>query len=65
MSAFICPICKAILVADDKTLKCNAGHSFDVSKYGYVNLLISQKTGVHGDDKLMVAARTRFLSKGF
>ena len=35
-----CPLnCDSVLVLDGKTWRCNNGHSFDVAKQGYVNLL--------------------------
>lgn len=42
-------------------------HCFDKAKSGYVNLLRSQRSADkrHGDDKLMIRARTAFLEKGF
>ncbi len=67
MSLFICPVCKDILNKTDKQYICKNGHSFDISKYGYVNLLMSQQSSSkrHGDDALMVKARRDFLGKGF
>lgn len=67
MSLFYCPICKSELVDNGKSMMCKANHCFDKSKYGYVNLLISQKSSAshHGDDKLMVKARKDFLDKGY
>ncbi len=67
MSCFICPLCKGCLELKEKAYSCSAGHSFDVSKEGYVNLLMSQKSSLkrHGDDKLMVRARRDFLEKDF
>ena len=67
MEGFICPCCKGGLLQQDKTLKCKNGHSFDISKKGYVNLLMSQtsKKRNHGDDKEMLTARRAFLEKGF
>jgi len=67
MSAFICPVCKNDLVMQSKVLSCINNHCFDVSKYGYVNLLQSQKQSLkrHGDDKLMVRARKEFLDSGY
>lgn len=65
MSEFTCPVCGEILKRDDRTLKCSNNHSYDISKSGYVNLLMSQKTKNHGDDKLMVRARRDFLNEGF
>lgn len=61
-----CPVCKEALVYGDRKWVCNNKHSFDVSKHGAVNLLQSQKSKLrnHGDNKLMVEARTRFLSAG-
>lgn len=64
---FICPVCGEILTQTQNAFKCGNGHSFDRSKYGYVNLLMSQKSRAKhsGDDKLMVKARTAFLDKGY
>ncbi len=66
MSEFICPVCKQNLSRDGKVYNCPLSHSFDISKYGYVNLLMSQQSSSkrHGDDKLMVRARRDFLSLG-
>lgn len=67
MSCFICPVCKQELSLGDKSYFCENRHSFDLSKEGYVNLFMSQKSSLkrHGDDKLMVKARRDFLEKGF
>ncbi len=67
MSNFICPVCKSELSLCEKTYKCPNNHCFDLSKDGYVNLLMSQQSSLkrHGDDKLMVRARREFLEKGF
>ncbi len=67
MSSFICPVCKSELLLFEKIYKCPYNHCFDVSKDGYVNLLMSQQSSLkrHGDDKLMVRARREFLEKGF
>ena len=45
-------------------IACTAGHQFDQSKSGYVNLLLAQnkKTIQPGDSKEMVNARTHFLN---
>lgn len=47
--------------------RCGKNHCFDISKYGYVNLLMSQQSSKkrHGDDSLMVVARRSFLQKGY
>lgn len=67
MSCFMCPVCKCELHSDGKTYTCENNHSFDVSKDGYVNLLMSQQSSAkrHGDDKLMVRSRRDFLNKGY
>ena len=63
MSHLTCPVCRATLSRREKTLCCPAGHSFDLAKQGYVNLLRSGGKQ-HGDNALMVEARRRFLSEG-
>ena len=67
MEKFICPICRQPLSLYDKAYKCCNRHSYDISKYGYVNLLMSQKSSKkrHGDDKLMIRSRQEFLNKGY
>lgn len=67
MSYFICPVCKEKLKVTDKSYTCENRHCFDISKDGYVNLLMSQQSSVkrHGDDKVMVRSRRDFLEKGF
>ncbi|MFJ9245442.1 putative RNA methyltransferase [Streptomyces sp. NPDC101776] len=58
-----CPVCHARLRPGRGSLRCPAGHTFDIARQGYVSLL----TGVRatsGDDAAMVQARNRFLSTG-
>lgn len=64
---FICPVCGNELREESTALKCDNRHSFDKSKRGYVNLLLSQakKEKRHGDDKQMVQARMQFLDEGY
>lgn len=64
-SKFICPICGGNLFVTDNALKCLKSHCFDISKQGYVNLLMSGGSGRHGDDKLMLNSRRSFLDKGY
>jgi len=66
MSILICPVCREPLIPGDKTATCENGHSFDRSKEGYFNLLRSQSSSRkrHGDDRLMLSSRRRFLSQG-
>ena len=65
-SLFCCPICGAILEREGKSYSCPKRHCYDVAKEGYVNLLPANKKHAKdpGDDKDMVAARTRFLEGG-
>ena len=69
--AWKCPNCGARLTPQltekPYVLRCEAGHSFDVAKQGYVNLLLPQKRGaaLPGDSAEMVRARTAFLDGGY
>ena len=65
MTSLICPVCGEELRKTEKQLSCARGHSFDIARSGYVNLLLNAGKGRHGDDKLMVRARTRLLDKGY
>ncbi len=67
MSLFTCPVCGAPLVRDARTLRCEAGHSYDLAKEGYAYLLSpNQKhSAAPGDDKGMAAARRAFLSRDY
>lgn len=67
MYGFICPVCGNDLTTTDKSMKCINNHNFDISKSGYVNLLMNQKIKEkrHGDDRLMVLSRRDFLNKGY
>lgn len=62
----ICPIDGENLVQNDRQLVCSNGHSFDLAKQGYVNLLPVQhkRSRQPGDSKEMVVARTHFLNTG-
>ncbi len=64
MLNFICPVCKKELYTKEKSLLCENGHCFDISRKGTVNLLRTGKAN-HGDDKRMVMARKTFLDKGY
>lgn len=63
MSLFCCPICSAPLSRGERSYTCPNGHCYDIAKEGYVNLLPANRKHAKdpGDDKEMVAARTRFL----
>ncbi len=64
---WICPVCQQTLTMVGATYRCAANHSFDISKYGYVHLLPSNRMHgkMPGDNKLMVRARRNFLTGGY
>ena len=66
-SLFCCPICGGALNRGERCCTCRNGHSFDIAREGYVNLLPAnqQHSKAPGDDKEMTAARTRFLEGGW
>lgn len=61
-----CPLDGLPLLQNAGSWQCADGHSFDVARQGYVNLLPVQKKRSRdpGDNKEMVAARRRFLNAG-
>ncbi|MFG2142418.1 putative RNA methyltransferase [Streptomyces sp. NPDC048650] len=58
-----CPHCSDTLTMTDGALGCALGHSFDVAKQGYVNLLRGA-VKFSADTADMVAARAEFLAAG-
>lgn len=62
----VCPVCGETLAQQDGTLSCSAGHSFDIAREGYINLLPPQHRarGIDGDLPSMLQARRRFLEAG-
>jgi 23S rRNA (guanine745-N1)-methyltransferase len=54
-----CPVCGDGLSLGDDSLHCPGGHSFDVARQGYVNLVPGA-----GDTAAMVEAREAFLGAG-
>lgn len=63
---FVCPMDGRPLVKEKNTLRCAKGHTFDVAREGYCNLLLVQQKATldPGDSKTMVEARRRFLEGG-
>ncbi|MBQ8920723.1 MAG: methyltransferase domain-containing protein [Oscillospiraceae bacterium] len=59
-----CPVCGLPLHADAQGCRCENRHSFDRSRYGYVNLLQKQRKKLRGDDAEMIRARRDFLEGG-
>ncbi len=66
LSPWICPSCQCLLALDDRVWQCENGHSYDVAKEGYVNLLLAQHKSSKqpGDNKQMVNGRRAFLDQG-
>src|SRR5512135_2861451 len=64
----LCPIqgCRMPLVREEQRLVCPRGHSFDVARSGYINLLQPQeRRSKHpGDTVAAVAARRRLHDRG-
>jgi 23S rRNA (guanine745-N1)-methyltransferase len=54
-----CPVCAGGLELGEGALRCAAGHSFDIARQGYVNLVPGS-----GDTTEMVEARDAFLAAG-
>ena len=59
----ICPNCLNKLNKVNNTYKCSSKHSFDISKEGYINLLLNKSKA--GDNQEMIKARKEFLEKGY
>nr|WP_062340449.1 methyltransferase domain-containing protein [Herbidospora sakaeratensis] len=57
----VCPVCRDDLALTEGAARCPRGHSFDVARQGYLNLL---STPVKGDTPEMVSARETFLASG-
>ncbi|HJW92811.1 MAG TPA: methyltransferase domain-containing protein [Thermoanaerobaculia bacterium] len=59
--------CRAPLAIDARRAVCERGHSFDIARSGYLNLLQPQdrRSRVPGDSPEAAAARRRFLDRGF
>ncbi len=56
-----CPSCREPLSPAGRSLGCATGHTFDVARQGYVNLLGTAQPGT-ADTPAMVAARADFLA---
>ena len=58
-----CPVCAASFEATGSALVCATGHSFDLARQGYVNLLTG-RAPARADTAAMVQARADFLAEG-
>ena len=63
-TAFACPICQENLALIESSLKCNNRHSFDLAKFGYVNLAPQIKQSANYD-KENFQNRQQILEAGF
>jgi 23S rRNA (guanine745-N1)-methyltransferase len=57
-----CPICTQDLTKAGNTVRCTAGHSYDLARQGYLNLLGAASPNADTAD--MVTARAEFLGAG-
>ena len=63
-TAFACPICQENLTLVESSLKCSNRHSFDLAKFGYVNLAPQIKQSANYD-KENFQNRQQILEAGF
>ena len=63
-TAFACPVCQENLALVETSLKCSNRHSFDLSKFGYVNLAPQIKQSANYD-KENFQNRQQILEAGF
>ena len=63
-TAFACPICQENLTLVETSLKCDNRHSFDLAKFGYVNLAPQIKQSANYD-KENFQNRQQILEAGF
>ena len=63
-SAFACPICQENLTLVESSLKCSDRHSFDLAKFGYVNLAPQIKQSANYDTENF-QNRQQILEAGF
>ena len=63
-TAFACPICQENLTLVESSLKCENRHSFDLAKFGYVNLAPQIKQSANYD-KENFQNRQQILEAGF
>ncbi|MBB5851791.1 putative RNA methyltransferase [Amycolatopsis umgeniensis] len=59
-----CSVCGDPVGSSERTVRCERGHSFDVAKQGYVNLLHARIPAGTADTAPMVTARVDLLSSG-
>ena len=67
MQKLACPKCHLPLHLENKTYKCPNNHCYDISKRGYINLLLNpdKATNNPGDSKDSLVARKAYLNQGY
>ena len=61
-----CPVCGQSFQLNNRSLRCGAGHCFDLAKEGYVNLLTGSRPGdATGDSREAARFRRDFLNRGY
>jgi 23S rRNA (guanine745-N1)-methyltransferase len=60
-----CPHCFDSIKIEDRIAKCDAGHSFDIARQGYVNFLTKQTFIKNADTAAMVDARQKMHARPF
>lgn len=67
-SSFLsCPVCHEQMTSSAQAYLCPNGHTFDIAKQGYANLLLAhqRKSKQPGDSKEMILSRAHFLDQGY
>jgi 23S rRNA (guanine745-N1)-methyltransferase len=64
VETLMCPVCRGHLALETNALRCPAGHSFDIARQGYANLLSGNVRPGTADTPEMVRARDAFLGAG-
>ncbi|REF00077.1 putative RNA methyltransferase [Thermomonospora umbrina] len=64
VNVLACPVCGSALAPAHAALRCDAGHSFDIARQGYVNLLPGNARTGTADTPEMARSRETFLGAG-
>ncbi|WP_069816090.1 putative RNA methyltransferase [Streptomyces sp. TP-A0874] len=64
LDVLVCPLCGGRLATSGGSLRCPAGHTFDIARQGYVSLLSGGSRAAGADTAAMVRARAEFLDSG-
>lgn len=64
LAALRCPVCTAPLLSRGNALRCAQGHSYDIARQGYINLVAGRGRPHQADTVAMIAARENFLGQG-